>query len=474
MANTLSRFRIEALHNRYTIDVPINDNRLVLIGENGTGKSTVANFIYFFLTAQWRRMLDYEFKAVFATIDAIDIELTREELLKSRELFKSESADLYLKPFPLSIKRRLLDLLEVYPTEELLNNPANLSYYSSQFNMSPSLLMDLLNHLSDISPLLSEPLQKAVQRLKLSITDKVLYLPTYRRIEQDLTSIFPSLAQASEFRIPMDRWAHRPSSPGYIELVQFGMQDVEDIIGQKMKKLDISWRSDLSRLTGAYLSDVIQGRYKSTEPAEIGMLDEATLDAIFNRVDQSVLPEPDQKRLREMVATIKADKHVRDDDRVVAHYLTRLIELHRSQQEKEKNVQQFVDVCNQYLSGKEFVYDNMDFKISLRQLNRAYFGKKENQVENLKMSMLSSGEKQIVSLFSQIYLSDSSSYFVIIDEPELSLSLTWQKRFLPDILNSDHCGGLIAVTHSPFICDNELDSYMHPLEQFMEPVHDIR
>jgi recombinational DNA repair ATPase RecF len=47
MSGRLTQFRIEALHNTRTIDIQIEDNKLVLVGENGTGKSTVANFIYF-------------------------------------------------------------------------------------------------------------------------------------------------------------------------------------------------------------------------------------------------------------------------------------------------------------------------------------------------------------------------------------------------------------------------------------------
>ena len=31
--------------------------------------------------------------------------------------------------------------------------------------------------------------------------------------------------------------------------------------------------------------------------------------------------------------------------------------------------------------------------------------------------------------------------------------------FLPDIFRSDKCSTLIAVTHSPFIFDNEFDEY---------------
>ena len=46
MSGTLSQFRIEGLHGRRTLDVRITDNVLGLVGENGTGKSTVANIIY--------------------------------------------------------------------------------------------------------------------------------------------------------------------------------------------------------------------------------------------------------------------------------------------------------------------------------------------------------------------------------------------------------------------------------------------
>ena len=48
---------------------------------------------------------------------------------------------------------------------------------------------------------------------------------------------------------------------------------------------------------------------------------------------------------------------------------------------------------------------------------------------------------------------------VLIDEPELSLSVPWQKEFLVDIVGSGLCVGLVAVTHSPFIYANNLRKY---------------
>lgn len=86
----------------------------------------------------------------------------------------------------------------------------------------------------------------------------------------------------------------------------------------------------------------------------------------------------------------------------------------------------------------------------------------------IEFKYLSSGEKQIVSLFSHVYLSSEKKFFVLIDEPELSLSVPWQRRFLVDIQNGAYCSGLFAVTHSPFIYENELIKYTHGLGEFLK------
>jgi predicted ATPase len=94
--------------------------------------------------------------------------------------------------------------------------------------------------------------------------------------------------------------------------------------------------------------------------------------------------------------------------------------------------------------------------------------------QQLELRMLSSGEKQIVSLFSHIYLSGVRDFFVIIDEPELSLSVPWQQRFLPDLINTDRCTGLVAVTHSPFIWENTLEKYVRGPADFVENANVLR
>ena len=81
---------------------------------------------------------------------------------------------------------------------------------------------------------------------------------------------------------------------------------------------------------------------------------------------------------------------------------------------------------------------------------------------------MSSGEKQIVSLFAKLHLDKTQhKRIIIIDEPELSFSINWQKMLLPDIYNSNSCSLLITVTHSPFVFQNEFDKYAKDIKQFI-------
>ncbi|XRP07374.1 AAA family ATPase [Enterobacter cloacae] len=49
--------------------------------------------------------------------------------------------------------------------------------------------------------------------------------------------------------------------------------------------------------------------------------------------------------------------------------------------------------------------------------------------EKIQLNDLSSGEKQVISLMSILYLYDNSNKIILIDEPELSLSLPSQKLY---------------------------------------------
>ena len=70
--------------------------------------------------------------------------------------------------------------------------------------------------------------------------------------------------------------------------------------------------------------------------------------------------------------------------------------------------------------------------------------------ELVSFECLSSGEKQLLILFSKVIRNSSKCSFIIIDEPEISLNIKWQ-RMLMNTLNffvSDNHAQFIIATHS--------------------------
>ncbi|AFZ33594.1 AAA ATPase (plasmid) [Gloeocapsa sp. PCC 7428] len=460
MVASISEFQIHLLHGYRTIRLTINDNKIVLVGENGTGKSTVANIIYYFLTCQWNKIAEYDFKEISATINNQKINVTKQQV----DSFTEQKNQVYtFRRFPRSVRQRLEFLIAGQDATQLLDNKDRIKSIAAEYDFPSRVIEEYFLAKSRQDSPSDEHLKESENNIKKLINYQVLYLPTYRRIEQDLKTIFPELDLEVTSLYEKGYYTRRKQQ-SYVELIEFGMEDVEATISNKMEELKDNLRNSLNNLTGTYLRDVIRETYQTVDINQLKELDESTIDYIFGRIDEKVLPKQSQKSLRDFIFDIKSKKNIKSDrKKVIAHFLLKLIDLQHSQNSKEQDVRNFVEVCNEYLVGKKIVYDYTNFQIVIN-LNR-----ETENYEQLEMRMLSSGEKQIVSLFSHIHLSEITGYFVIIDEPELSLSVPWQKRFLPDIIKNVHCNGLVAVTHSPFIFqDNELNDYTHNLEEFVE------
>ena len=66
---------------------------------------------------------------------------------------------------------------------------------------------------------------------------------------------------------------------------------------------------------------------------------------------------------------------------------------------------------------------------------------------------MSSGEKQLLTFFANLIFNvdRKSSGIFVVDEPELSLHLSWQKIFVDKAININNNIQLIFATHAPEI-----------------------
>lgn len=82
-----------------------------------------------------------------------------------------------------------------------------------------------------------------------------------------------------------------------------------------------------------------------------------------------------------------------------------------------------------------------------------------NQKKALNLRNLSSGEKQEIVLFYELIFETNSELLLLIDEPEISLHIAWQKKFLDDLLMVVKKSNIqvVVATHSPQIVGNHWD-----------------
>ena len=79
--------------------------------------------------------------------------------------------------------------------------------------------------------------------------------------------------------------------------------------------------------------------------------------------------------------------------------------------------------------------------------------------QNLPLHSLSSGEQHELVLHYDLLFKTLPNTVVLIDEPEISLHVAWQKNFLPDLMEIVQISGIDAVvaTHSPYIVSDRDD-----------------
>jgi predicted ATPase len=70
----------------------------------------------------------------------------------------------------------------------------------------------------------------------------------------------------------------------------------------------------------------------------------------------------------------------------------------------------------------------------------------------IELSALSSGEKQLLRIFIETLMAAEST--ILIDEPELSMHIDWQRSLVPSMSQLNPKAQIILATHSPEVMAN--------------------
>lgn len=110
----------------------------------------------------------------------------------------------------------------------------------------------------------------------------------------------------------------------------------------------------------------------------------------------------------------------------------------------KKRIKTFLDIVAPKLRNKKFKIDN----------NHGFvFEAIQDNNKTLKPTQLSSGEQHQIVLFYELIFKSNKHSFLLIDEPEISLHVDWQRQFVDDIFKVAQLGDhyFLIATHSPQI-----------------------
>jgi len=449
MSSRIDTFTIGGLWGQYDVCIDIKDNLLVLVGENGTGKSTMLEIFYYYISGQWRQLTKYDFEKVSLTLFGEEHSLLQSDI---DDIVQSSTTEQMKR-----VKRfhpRYRNVFERHSPLELADDPILFNRVVNQYGLQRGRLRDYMKILLRSQSNECEPNLFTCQKKNFdkSIGFDSIYLPTYRRIERSLDSLLKvSVHSYSDSNTIKDGLSSH-------SLVNFGMTDVNEKLTEMTKALGEDFRDKLNILTNSFFKDAIRERFTANKNT-LKKFDEATIDATLRRVDDKILSDADKRKLKKDISVMKKKQRMSLHAKVKLSFFEGIHKAYSEQIEAESEIYQYMMLCNKYLVNKKFLFNNSTFTIMIVTENARL----------LDFEQLSSGEKQIVSLFTKLFFY-KKKFVVFIDEPELSLSVPWQEYFLEDIKGLKNCAGIVAVTHSPFIFDNSLVDSVQSAKECMTVV----
>lgn len=451
-SSQLRSFSINRLFGFKDIKILFDKEATILIAENGAGKTTILNALYYTISCKFDKLRPIEFGSIileFASGETVEIKKDDLDLLDLNEL-GSKTLLRKLRPF--------LPIEEI----EILGREANISpesfrrrleMVSRRYRIPNSSILEVIEFARiekeedpKDNPLTQKKsrLYKTIETIRKSIGDTILYFPTYRRIEEELKNL-----GYEEEKLERLNFGDKED-----KLIQFGMDDVITKLEKIKTDIKNSALTLFSKVTGEILTQFIENLEITEEMRD--RIQPDTLSIVLSRVGEKNISISDKEKIKELVSSGQINDGKHD---YLVYFLSKMVSLYEQQKEKDNSINQFASKCNGYLNKKRIVYDEANVDISIIETTR---GNSPIDFKNL-----SSGEKQIISLFSKLYLESSGDFILLFDEPELSLSIEWQRLLLPDILESGRCKLLLAATHSPFIFDNDLDLNAKDLDSFV-------
>lgn len=197
-------------------------------------------------------------------------------------------------------------------------------------------------------------------------------------------------------------------------------------------------------------------KFASLDAREI----KASLYRVFNQMgnmrQMSDRIQTHIKQLTEAIERIRTGQSLMMNDIAALVLISKtiaMIELSKKHKEAVDKLMEPIDTYNKilqrFIKDKEFTFSEESGQLQIEWIVDSK--NHDNMNAKLEYYSLSSGEKQLLILLTQTLLQEKQPYIFIADEPELSLHIEWQRNIINAINDLNPNAQVIVATHSPEI-----------------------
>lgn len=392
----------------------------IIIGKNGTGKTTFINILYAVLAVDIEALYENVFRSVHITL----IDGKRTKTIRADRL---ESAN---TPFP-TIEYHISN--RRYTSPLVGNDDGRI--------ISPNMRRRLYEETRKIKL----ELEKLVSVASLSVyriggdTDPELRERSPRRymstVDVRLTSLMQHLTQ---YQLELSNEARIISSELQRDVLTSLLYSDEKAKNHDYQ-LDFDETAEKQKLMAAYKQLGVSGHDVLKKINEHIASVNTTIKSLKTRSPASKSTSAQSKTLRIDFAALEAFKLIRTvvEMSLNAEQRTNLI---------FSQIDLFIETLKTFVPGKTFKFTAGELTVANEEL--------------IPLVKLSSGEKQLLILFIEALLQRQQPYIFLADEPELSLHISWQRNIISAIRSINPNAQVVVATHSPEIAGKFQDKIL--------------
>lgn len=417
------QYEVEKLYNSFNHQITFNENITIILGQNGLGKTAMLTMLYGLFSHDFHLLLKYPYDSIILTFDNkkrliikkdknqdeqdIDFTYGHQSIKLSTIVQNAESAKRYIRKYlSVDVLRHIdEDLWQIRQTGEVLSSIEVMSRYSSLYPQllesniygCPQWLEEIISSIK-IDFIGTKRLQTQVPNEERTYARRLEIHDTIDEDAQDFIRLLSSTkSQAAAIAAEIDK-----TYPNRL-IEQFKEENEKTILKKSQLVKNLNKLNTLRN-----------------ELIEVGLMD-VTEDEVL---DNTFV-------LTKEISTV-FNVYVEDSNKKLSAY-----------SDMSKRVKLFIDLIN-----KHFLYKKITISST-----EGFTLKSTITDEKILLKQLSSGEQHMFILYYHLLFKYAPNTLILLDEPEISLHISWQKDFIADLLQIMELNPmtLLIATHAPSI-----------------------